>query len=76
VLIFGLAVAGEPTAAALIISAKGLLRYPEISRTIEQSDDSGGPRAGPSPAVLSEYLVLGSMVSWALALSVFVWLPA
>jgi hypothetical protein len=32
-MIFGLAVAGEPTAAALIVSAKSLLRFPELSKT-------------------------------------------
>jgi hypothetical protein len=32
VLIFGLAVCGEPTAAALIASAKSILRFPELSR--------------------------------------------
>jgi hypothetical protein len=31
VLIFGLGLAGEPTAAALVIGAKGLLRCPELS---------------------------------------------
>lgn len=71
VLIFSLALAGEPTAAALIVSAKGLLRYPEIGKAA--AADKGEDR--PTPAVLSEYLVLGSLVSWASALSLILWMP-
>ncbi|MCP3995811.1 MAG: hypothetical protein GY925_14725 [Actinomycetia bacterium] len=71
ILIFGLAIGGEPTAAALIVSAKGLLRYPEIG---SRSKDLA--KGQPSPAVLSEYLVVGSMVSWSVALSVLVWVPS
>lgn len=76
-LIYGLAVAGEPTAAALIVSAKSLLRFPELSRVARQSDEAADtPEATPdlaTPAVvavdyITEYFLLGSLVSWFVAL--------
>jgi hypothetical protein len=62
-LIFGLGLAGEPTAAALVISAKGLLRYPELA----------GMRSEPGSSartidVVTEYLLIGSLTSWTLTL--------
>jgi hypothetical protein len=62
-LILGLGLAGEPTAAALVISAKGLLRYPELV----------GMRSEPGSSartidVVTEYLLIGSLTSWTLAL--------
>ncbi len=62
-LIFGLGLAGAPTAAALVISAKGLLRYPELV----------GMRSEPGSTartidVVTEYLLIGSLTSWTLAL--------
>src|SRR5690606_29978105 len=72
-LIFGLAIAGEPTAAALVVSAKSLLRFPELSRTGQPPPSgSSGVRDDEQSApadidLLTEYLVLGSLVSWVLA---------
>ena len=66
VLIFGLGLAGEATAAALVIGAKGLLRYPELNGL---RGESGA--AGPSARtidVVTEYLLIGSLTSWLLAL--------
>ncbi len=60
-LVFGFALAGQPTAASLIIAAKGLLRYPELATTSRQA-------AGKVDEV-SEYLLVGSLVSWTLALA-------
>lgn len=62
-LVLGLGLAGEPTAAALVISAKGLLRYPELV----------GMRSEPGSSartidVVTEYLLIGSLTSWTLAL--------
>lgn len=57
-LIFSLAVAGQPTAAALVISAKGILRFPEISKE-EKSHIH----------VVTEYFLVGSLSSWVLALA-------
>lgn len=76
-LIFGLAVAGQPTAAALVVSAKSILRFPELSRKARE-DEVG--RGGASPDghasevvvdvdVITEYFLLGSLTSWLLALA-------
>ena len=58
--IFALALAGEPTAAALVISAKGLLRYSSAVQTNSTTT---------SLDEQSEYLVVGSLASWGLALA-------
>jgi hypothetical protein len=69
-LIFGLAVAGEPTAAALVVSAKSILRFPELSMSAQQP--SAPAQGGSAPVqevdALTEYFLLGSLCSWALAL--------
>lgn len=75
-LIFGLAVAGEPTAAALAISAKSLLRFPELTRVAREPAGLLGPDAGPlerPPRIppidaMTEYFLLGSLTSWLVAL--------
>ena len=58
VLIFGLALAGEATAAAIVISAKGVLRFAEV-------------RAAPGDSVdsVTEYVLVGSLASYALAMA-------
>ncbi len=56
-MIVGLGLAGELTAAALVVAAKGLLRFPELQR---------GARTGPSD--LMEYFLIGSFASWLVAL--------
>lgn len=53
--IFALALGGNVAAISAIIAAKGILRFPEISR-----DAASGLKA--------EYVLVGSFVSWALAL--------
>ena len=65
-LIFGLATAGEPTAAALIVSAKSLLRFPELNRA---GTDSNADSDQPAEVdIVTEYFLLGSLLSWSLAL--------
>lgn len=59
-LIYGLALSGEPTAAALVVSAKSILRFPEVSRSVA---NNGGATD------VTEYFVLGSLASWTLALA-------
>lgn len=59
VVIVGLGVAGQLTAASIVIAAKGLLRFPELS------SDQGQERIHR----LTEYFLVGSFVSWLLALS-------
>jgi hypothetical protein len=54
-IIFAVLLAGQPTAAAIIITAKGLLRLPEVRSDREQS-------AGRSDDV-GEYLLLGTFAS-------------
>ena len=57
-LILGLGLAGEVTAASIVVAAKGLLRFPELQRDAKLS--------GPSD--VTEYFLIGSFVSWLLAL--------
>ena len=57
-LIVGLGLAGEVTAASIVVAAKGLLRFPELQR--------GSQTSGPSD--VTEYFLIGSFASWLLAL--------
>ena len=59
VFILAMALGGHYGALSAVVAAKGILRFPEISR-----DRAGGSRA--------EYVLVGSFVSWALA---FVFVP-
>jgi hypothetical protein len=58
VFILGLGLAGQLTAASIVVAAKGLLRFPELS--------SPGERARIHQ--LTEYFLVGSFVSWLVAL--------
>ncbi len=58
--IFALGLAGQLTAASIIVAAKGLLRFPEIQARRETSD---------TVDALTEYFLVGSMASWLLALA-------
>lgn len=57
IFIVGLGAIGETTAAAIVVAAKGLLRFPELQ---------AGTRAGPSD--VTEYFLIGSFASWLLGL--------
>jgi hypothetical protein len=61
-LVFALTLAGAYTLLAAVLAAKGIVRFPEISR-----DGESGERA--------EYFLIGSLVSWAsaLAAALLVW---
>lgn len=61
--IFGLGLAGALTAAAVIVAAKGLLRFPELQA--HDDDTNNGTRRIDE---LTEYFLIGSMSSWLLAL--------
>ena len=63
--ILGLGLAGEVTAASLVIAAKGLVRWPEI-----QSFARAGQ--GPSITDVTEYFLVGSFVSWLVAFGTLV----
>lgn len=56
--ILGLGLAGQLTAAAIVIAAKGLLRFPELQSKSEQQRIHQ----------LTEYFLVGSFVSWLFAL--------
>lgn len=60
--IVGLGIAGELTAASVVVAAKGLLRWPELQAARDQ-----GSR-GPGIHAVTEYFLVGSFVSWMLAL--------
>jgi hypothetical protein len=55
-LIFVLVVMGEAGAAGLVVAAKSILRYPEIT--------------GEPPAIQPEYVLVGSLTSWFLAFAI------
>ena len=59
VFILALALAGQITAASIVVAAKGLLRFPELSSRSEQQHVHQ----------LTEYFLVGSFVSWMVALS-------
>ena len=61
-LIVGLGLAGHLTAASVVVAAKGLLRWPEL-----QAARTEDPRGAGIHAV-TEYFLVGSFVSWMLAL--------
>ncbi|MGH3348595.1 MAG: hypothetical protein ACRDO4_16575 [Nocardioides sp.] len=62
VFIVGLGLAGELTAASVVVAAKGLLRWPEL----QAARDEG--HRGPGIHAVTEYFLVGSFVSWMLAL--------
>lgn len=62
VFILALALAGQITAASIVVAAKGLLRFPELSSRGEQHHVHQ----------MTEYFLVGSFVSWLVALSTMV----
>jgi len=60
--ILGLALAGDLTAAAVVIAAKGVLRLPEI-RSAKQEQRGAAD-------VVTEYFLVGTFTSWLLAVGV------
>ena len=50
---------GQLGAAAIVVAAKGLLRYPELQRTEREE----------GPTDVSEYFLIGSFASWLVALA-------
>ncbi|MEZ5194332.1 MAG: hypothetical protein R2734_18935 [Nocardioides sp.] len=62
VFIVGLGLAGQVTAASIVVAAKGLLRFPELQAAREAD------RGGPGIHEVTEYFLVGSFLSWLLAL--------
>ena len=58
IFILGLGLAGHVTAASIVIAAKGLLRFPELQSSREQAQVHQ----------LTEYFLVGSFISWMVAL--------
>lgn len=64
--ILGLGLAGEYGAASIVIAAKGLLRFPEIQAAARTSPPPPSSRVGIDD--MTEYFLVGSFVSWLVAL--------
>ncbi len=64
--IVGLTLAGELTAAAIVVAAKGLLRFPELQSS--RRGDSGAT-CDDGPSDVSEYFLIGSFASWLFAMA-------
>ena len=65
VFVVALGALGSLTAAAVVVAAKGLLRFPELQRAHRHGD--GGSQPG-GPSDVTEYFLIGSFASWLLAL--------
>jgi hypothetical protein len=69
-LIFGLGLSGDLAAAAVIVAAKGLLRFPELQSYRGELPSGARPGlSGQRIDVLTEYFLIGSLTSWSLALA-------
>ena len=55
-LIVLLLIAGAPTAVGLVVTAKSILRFPEIT--------------GDKPAMKPEYVLVGSLASWTIGVAI------
>ena len=66
VLVFAIVLAGDPAAAAIVVTGKGLLRFPEIR--------SESRRSGPD--VVTEYFLIGTLTSLVIAASLGVFVLA
>lgn len=64
IFILGLGLAGQVTAASIVIAAKGLIRFPELQSA---KDDSTSVK-GDGIDEVTEYFLVGSFVSWLVAL--------
>jgi hypothetical protein len=67
--ILGLGLAGEVTAASIVIAAKGLLRFPELQAA--RAEEAGVPGVARPPGIheVTEYFLVGSFVSWLVPLA-------
>ena len=63
-LILGLGLAGQLTAAGLVIGAKGLIRFPELQSRAKDGTNIDGLGIDE----MTEYFLIGSFVSWLVAL--------
>lgn len=61
-LVFGLAAVGQFAAIGGVLAAKGVVRFPELSRSAAKR------KGGDAPSRDAEYFLIGSLASWGLAL--------
>lgn len=61
-LVLGLAATGQFAAIGGVLAAKGVVRFPEISRSVREGTSEGDRGTDP------EYFLIGSLTSWGLAL--------
>ncbi len=65
--ILGLGSAGQVAAAGVVVAAKGLIRFPELQAARDAAREGKAPR-GPGIHEVTEYFLVGSFVSWTIAL--------
>ncbi|WP_295661929.1 hypothetical protein [uncultured Nocardioides sp.] len=73
--ILGLGLAGELTAAGIVVAAKGLIRFPELQAERDRARGADRRGDGPVDAAIhdvTEYFLVGSFVSWTIALAALV----
>ncbi|WP_426246691.1 hypothetical protein [Nocardioides sp. LHG3406-4] len=75
VFILGLGLAGQVTAAGIVVAAKGLIRFPELQAARDRERESDRPVSQGIHEV-TEYFLVGSFVSWTIALASLVLLSA
>ncbi|WP_370248196.1 hypothetical protein [Nocardioides sp.] len=68
VFLLGLGLAGDLTAAGVVIAAKGLLRFPELQAARRPARG----RTTPDIHEITEYFLVGSFVSWSVAFTALV----
>ncbi len=68
VFILGLGLAGQVTAAGIVVAAKGLIRFPELQAARDRDRDRDGP-VSQGVHEVTEYFLVGSFVSWTIALA-------
>jgi hypothetical protein len=66
-LILGLGLAGQLTAATAVVAAKSIIRFPEINA--QKARENGGVGLDIGIDDITEYFLVGSFASWILALS-------
>lgn len=69
IFILGLGLAGQVTAASLVIAAKGLIRWPELQSQRAAARQLSGGTEPASIDEVTEYFLVGSFVSWLVALA-------
>lgn len=71
IVILGLGLAGQLTAASLVIAAKGLIRWPELQKTSASRDHPAFDEREDTVTIdsVTEYFLVGSFVSWVIALA-------